>query len=94
MPPEIGLGRDQRRSAEFFASADIAGLGSRRHVEVRPIAYVGPPLDHHTREARSAEKHFSRASALTREPEVPPRRKLRDGDLLPIIHECGTQSYV
>jgi len=40
--PEIGfLGRDEKRYPDFFATSGMGGLGSFRHVAVRPITYVG-----------------------------------------------------
>src|SRR5438876_4020487 len=40
--PEIGfLGRDELRYPDFFATSGMGGLGTQRHVCVRPLRYIG-----------------------------------------------------
>ena len=40
--PEIGfLGRDESRYPDFFQTSGMGGLGTQRHVAVRPIKYIG-----------------------------------------------------
>ena len=40
--PEIGfLGRDESRYPDFFATSGMRGLGTRRHVCVGPVRYLG-----------------------------------------------------
>jgi 5-methyltetrahydropteroyltriglutamate--homocysteine methyltransferase len=42
--PSIGfLGRDETRFADFFKTSGMSQLGSRRHVCVGPIQYIGKP---------------------------------------------------
>lgn len=40
--PEIGfLGRDESRYPDFFKTSGMGGLGTQRHVCVRPLTYIG-----------------------------------------------------
>jgi 5-methyltetrahydropteroyltriglutamate--homocysteine methyltransferase len=40
--PAIGfLGRDETRYPDFFASSGMGGLGTQRHVCVKPLRYIG-----------------------------------------------------
>jgi 5-methyltetrahydropteroyltriglutamate--homocysteine methyltransferase len=43
--PAIGfLGRDETNYPDFFSSSGMGGLGTRRHVCVGPIRYIGKPV--------------------------------------------------